>query len=380
MQIGKTLYGKNKAGKLIQWEIFTEGANYYTIHGQVGKKLTQSLPTLAETTNGGRANERLPAEQALFEATAAYTKKVKEGYSEDIAKAGDKHYPDAMAAYNLKDYEDEVVYPAVAQVKYNGTRSLNNELGLWSREGEEWVSVPHIKADLASFFKEYPTAMADSEFFNYTLREKLNELVSIVRKNVDNTPEDFAKSEAMVRLVVYDGYLRYEDRNKPYSVRYAELIEALLKHCKYVDRVQQRIVNNREELIKFYEELLEEGHEGAMLRWGDTGYIFGRTKYLLKCKPFVSAEFVLLDVEPGVGNWAGAAKRLFFKRPSDGAEFKGAFKGNRTKAKKFLAEWEQYKGQLVTVEYTSLTAYGIPNYARLDYDNFLRADNPVDKE
>lgn len=374
MRFKETLYGKNKAGKIIQWEIHVEGDSYWTVHGQRDKKLTTSLPTVAKVTNAGRSNERNPEQQALFEAEADYTKKKKEGYSEDITKAGEKHYPDAQTAYELDDYKDEIVFPAIAQTKFNGVRVLSNDVGCWSREGEEWLSTRHIKLDLEKFFQDYPTAMVDGEYFNFELREHLNELVSIVRKRVDISEEDYAKAANIVRLVVYDGYLRIEDAGKPYSVRFKELSEVLKQYTKYIDIAESVAVNNMSELIAFYEKQLAMGQEGVMLRWGDTGYIFGRTKYILKCKPVITDEFILLKVEEGEGNWAGAAKRIFFKRPSDGAEFKGSFKGKRSAAKKFLAEWEQYKGQLVTVEYTSLTGLGIPNFARLDVNNFLRAD------
>jgi hypothetical protein len=62
-----------------------------------------------------------------------------------------------------------------------------------------------------------------------------------------------------------------------------------------------------EALDTWYEQWLEKGYEGQIIRI-DGPYEQKRTKLLLKRKEFVDSEFVVLDILEGVGNASGGAK------------------------------------------------------------------------
>jgi ATP-dependent DNA ligase len=68
-----------------------------------------------------------------------------------------------------------------------------------------------------------------------------------------------------------------------------------------------------------YANCLEEGYEGQMVRL-DGPYEQKRSKLLLKRKEFQDAEYDLVRVDEGLGNWAGYGKKAVLRLP-DGREF-----------------------------------------------------------
>ena len=72
----KTLYKLDKKGKLIEWTIENDDRSYWTTTGQVGGKLTKTLPTYCEGKNVGRANETTVAQQVELEVASKVKKQM----------------------------------------------------------------------------------------------------------------------------------------------------------------------------------------------------------------------------------------------------------------------------------------------------------------
>jgi ATP-dependent DNA ligase len=125
---------------------------------------------------------------------------------------------------------------------------------------------------------------------------------------------------------------------------------------------------------------VEDGYEGAIIRNLKSPYQHRRTEDLLKVKPEDDAEFEIIDIEEGEGNWSGTGKTIWFRKPdnmifTDGTDrFKGTFKGSKEQSVKFLNEKKMWIGRSVTVLYNGLTGIGKPNYARMDINNCLKGD------
>lgn len=56
-----------------------------------------------------------------------------------------------------------------------------------------------------------------------------------------------------------------------------------------------------------------------------------------------------------------------------GKVFDATFKGTHEEAVVFLAEKEKWIGRTVTFLYNNLTAFGVPNYARVDINNCIKS-------
>ena len=122
-----------------------------------------------------------------------------------------------------------------------------------------------------------------------------------------------------------------------------------------------------EELDVRYGEMLEAGYEGQMVRL-DTPYEFDkRSKSLLKRKEFITAEFKLLRIEEGNGNWAGLAKRVVFELP-DGRECGAGIRGTQDEMKELLETngpqncFAVHPDALVTIRHFTPTPDGMPRF------------------
>jgi DNA ligase-1 len=378
-----TLFSRTSTGAVQTWQMIIDGNQYYVISGQQDGKKTQSEPTICQGKNIGRANETTPEEQAESEAQAKWDKKVKLGYTTDVTKIDSStSFVEPMLAKDYEDYMSKMDWDegVLVQNKYNGVRCVatleGGEVVLKSRKGEKWVSVPHINKDLEKFFDKYPEAVLDGELYNYDLRQKLNELTSIVRKTKAShiTPELLKKSEQMVRFYVYDGYDMgpATDACVKYSSRKKWIDENLPKYSKYYRKVDTTLVHSQKELDELYNKFLADGEEGAIVRVPSSPYENKRSKYLLKYKPEDDDEGILEKVHEGTGNWAGTAKTGTLRWK--GKRFDATFKGTYEQGVERLKNKEDWEGKPITFYFTGLTGLGVPNYARIDPDNCFKGD------
>ncbi len=374
------LYSRTATGAIQTWQVEVENNKYRFITGQKNGQLITSDWTVCDGKNVGRVNETSGDAQAQKEAKAAQVKKLKSGgYWENEADIDRVRFIEPMLAYPLKNRWESVVYPIMVDRKYNGGRVVASRDGLKTRKGESYKTIDHIWNSINHLFAQFPDLVLDGEGYNHRLRFKLNELMSILRASKADriTPELLAKSEATVRYYVYDGY-GFTVNGKKITEdtgclgRRKALFE-LLKNVRYCVPVEYQIVNSKEELLEANDSNVLDGFEGSIVRTINAPYQHKRTNDLLKIKPMDDDEFVITGVEAGEGNWAGKAKRIFF-RFHDGKIFKGSFKGTMEQAEKFLKEKNKWIGQKVTVHYFGFTGLGTPNFAQLDINNCLRID------
>jgi DNA ligase 1 len=396
------LYARAKTGAVLTWEIEVEGNKYRTITGQeTGRKIISAW-TICSGKNSGKTNATDDEQQAEAEALAKWKKKLKSGgYWEDVKDIDKVRFVEAMLAHPLltdrQDHRNNVVYPCMVDRKYNGGRILSTIEGCWTRKGEHYEVIPHLEQAMASLFVKFPGLVLDGEGYNHDLRYKLNELMSIMRTTAIKsiTPELISESERLVRYYVYDAYnfttledIRYHQANGdltliPKGTEITEdtpcverrvALKRLIAGISYFVPVPFRWAKTLEEVYSHYEDYVEDGYEGAIIRNAKAPYQHYRTSDLLKVKPVDDDEFVIVDIEdPGSGNWGGTGKIIWFV-DKKGNKFKGTFKGSMEVGRKLLKEKADWIGKEVTVEFNGYTGKGIPNYARLNPENCFKND------
>lgn len=341
-----TLYGRTKTGAVQEWTIETQGDNYRTIYGQVGGKIQTSEWTRSYPTNVDRSNYRDGVEQAIFEAKAIHKKKVDSGYYEDVKDIDKAAFIEPMLAKKYEDCKDKLKFPVYSQPKLDGSRCVATKDGMFSRNGKVIVSCPHISAALKDFFTEFPEAVLDGELYNHNLKADFNKMMSLVKKSKP-TPADLAESAQMVEYWVYDCIT---DGN--FNIR-TEFIADHLQNIKSVVIVPTKLVGESQMLDALYEDYLEEGYEGQMVRT-NSEYENCRTKALLKRKEFTDAEFEIVDITEGDGSLTGNVGRVILKT-SDGEQFMAAMTGTREYTKEIWDHKNEYIGKQATVKYFNLT-------------------------
>lgn len=319
-------------------------AAYRTISGLVdGAKVTSNW-TVTFGKNIGRSNETTALEQAKREVESLYQRR-KERYSKPF---------DPMLA---QTYKEMTWLEVVSQPKLDGIRCVTNSDGMWSRAGKAIVSCPHIFRQLNQFFNRFPEAILDGELYSHDLHDDFNKLTSLIRKTKP-TSADLAETERVIEYHVYD-VLIDGNPERGFLDRWDQLTGSNVNMPKSVKLVKTTKVSSQEELDALYAEYLEDGYEGQMVRNPEGNYEHKRSKNLLKRKDFKDAEFDVVDVEEGTGNWSGMVKKFVFDY--DGKPFKAGVRGSQETLRKLWKE--RQRGRIpdwATVRYQNITPTGVP--------------------
>ena len=375
------LYKQTTTGATQTWEIEVEGNKFRTISGQLeGKKITNKW-TICKGKNVGRANETTPEEQALKEAEAKHQKKRESGYTLDLNKVGKKKFYEPMLAQDFKNKnrQSEVmadlqlvdkgtVGSVFSQPKLDGIRCIAMREGLFTRTGKEITAVPHISEALESFFKLYPNAVLDGELYNHAYKDDFNKIIHLVRKQ-NLTDEHLSESAEMIQYHIYDAPVigngkwamtekdLYSDRTSKLDASFVNLGLEKEDCLVIVPTVE---IHGREQLDRCYEDYIEAGYEGQMVRL-DGPYENKRSPKLLKRKEFIDEEYKILGYEEGEGNRAGTIKHFKFKN-KDGKEFNSNVKGSFSYLTKLLEIADTLIGKDATIKYFNLTPDGVPRF------------------
>jgi DNA ligase-1 len=381
----QTLYKVDTKGKLREWTMHIDGASFYAVKGLVEGKKTQDKATTTIAKNVGRSNETTPEGQAELQAQAKFQKKLDSGYALNEIDAQKKKFYEPMLAHNFKDRQDELVgnYPHFSQPKLDGIRCVVRKEGDTligrTRNGKEIECIPHILKSLNGFFLAHPNAILDGELYNHDLRENFNKITSLVRKqrptkSAKMTDKAFAKkqTEYQERLAEAEDTIQYHvydapkinnvvNENQPFDFRMDEL-KAKLMTNKHIILVETNEVYSLGNLNSLYEQYLEQGYEGQMVRKSLSKYDNKRSTSLLKRKEFIDAEYKVVDINIGNGNRSGTAKHLVCYCPKTKTTFNSNIKGSFEYLKEIYDNRKDYIGKLATIKYFQLTPDGIPRF------------------
>jgi ATP-dependent DNA ligase len=370
-----TLYTRDSLGNVRIWRMEQDGERYRTVSGLKDGELVTSEWTVAKPKNVGKKNETTGKTQAKAEVYARYKKQQKTGYFDDPKDIDKPQYVEPMLAKPYKDYHEKVVLEKggwLLQCKFNGMRCIATKGGLFTRKGERYVSCPHIEEALKPFFEKHPEAVLDGELFNDKFRQSLNEISKLVRKTVNISDADLKRSKELVLYYVYDGYGFGLDKERPYHERKIWIDSNVVGQYDHVVLVEDFPLKGKSDLDRHYQSLVEDGQEGAILRYREMKYEHKRSKNLLKVKPEDDDEGEIVNIIEGEGNWSGTGKVI--KLRWKGEEFDATFKGSREEATQFLKDKKKWIGKTVTFLYNGFTGLGTPNYARMDIKNCLKGD------
>ena len=351
----ETIYKSTKGGKVQEWTIEVVKNRYRTISGQTDGKKVISEWTEVYGKNAGRANATTDTEQALKEAEAKRKLKLERGYFENIKHINKKQYFEPMLAAKWEDYKGKVEYPIYSQPKLDGIRCIVTKDGMFSRNGKEIVSAPHIRQSLDKLFQHDPDLVLDGELYADKFANDFNAIVSLVKKTKP-TADDLKQSAKNIEYHVYD----VPSVDESFLGRWQELDELSLDFPKCVKMVETHVVNSEDEVTEWYEDYVERGYEGQMLR-RDEVYENKRSKFLLKHKSFIDEEYTIIDICEGEGNRAGTAGYFVFQT-EDGKRFKSNVKGTWEETAEMLKNRKRLIGKEATVKYFNLTPDGIPRF------------------
>ena len=352
MEEANKIYKLDTKGKTRVWWIEYDDEKYRTHSGILDGKIVTSGWIYPTEKNIGKANHTTIKEQVSIEVNAEYDKKQYQGkYHTTIDEAaGGAKFVEAMLAQKYNPKKDSN-FPYISQPKLDGIRCLVSKWHMQTRNGKKFFSCPHIQEELEGFFEIYPDVVLDGELYNHDLKNDFEKIVSLARKTKPKH-EDIAETAKYVQYHVYDIITPKADF---YSKRY-EIITDELSNMNSVKIVRAEIVNNVDEVNNLMAKYLESGYEGQMLRV-DAPYEHKRSKTLLKNKEFDDAEFRIVNIVEGVGNYSKMAKSLVIDL-RNGITQSCGMRGKQDYLKFLLDNKEKYIGSDVTVRYQGKTNTG----------------------
>ena len=355
------IFKRTQTGAIQEWLITIEGNSFFTTEGQTNGKKTISKPTIVKGKNIGRSNETTACEQALKQAKSKWTKKIETGYTEDIKKIDIAlTYFSPMLAHKYNNYKTKIKFPVLVSAKIDGARVIATKNGLYTRNGKEYLSCPHINKLLKPLFKVHPTWVIDGEVYSHD--NNFEKIMSLVKKKKPKE-EDLKASEEMVKLWVFDGVI--DDKKCEFKNRFNmiknEITNLIPDYEKHIVFVENKIANNHEEVVKAHDKYVEQGYEGVMIRIVDSPYECKRSKNLLKLKSFQDDEFEILEIIEGIRGRSNMAGKIKVK-DKQGNIFGAGIKGGEEYYKELLKNKDKLVGKLATVRYQELSKDGIPRF------------------
>lgn len=378
-----TLYRIDSNGKLRQWKIeVNKFENHFVVRtesGMIEGVKTSSLYDVIEGKNIGRSNQTTPFEQACFEAQSKWDAQIRSGYVENPAEAkqdvlgsgipapmlAQKYSPNGTLSGSKSlakmKIEGEEIY---VQPKLDGIRCLakvsSDGVELYTRKGDRMLPIPHIEQQLKESFDiwfEDEIFILDGEL--YTDKMTFNALNGLLRRE-EKTPEHLEQLK-QVSYNLYDAQseLTYEKR--------WEMIRDYFSHSENVLLVDAARISASDVKIREYmETYLNQGFEGLMIRRLDMPYENKRSWGLCKYKDFQDAEYKVVDIIEDVrGGIIGAFECEIFVN-GNRQTFRAGIKDlTQDEARKMLANKHDYIGRMATVEFFSLSEYGVPRFPKL---------------
>jgi DNA ligase-1 len=361
MKLG-TLYKRTQTGKVQEWTIEIEGNKYRTISGQTDGKKMVSKWTDCYAKNTGKLNATTNEEQALVEATAKRRLKLEREYTDTIKEVDNfsENVKAVMLAKKYHEHKDSLTFPVFVQPKLDGMRCRVNSKGMFSREGKDIISAPHVYEILKPLFTEFPNLVLDGELYSNKLYNNFDKIISLVKKSKP-TDEDLRESAEKVEYHIYDTIVdgNFSERNKILKLLFDKISD------KRIIYVETRIAKDEEEIFTYYQKWLDQGYEGLMVRM-NTPYETKRTKALLKLKPNEEEEFTIIDIEEGKGNRSGMAGRAILSlNDGSGRTFEASMLGSHDYCVELLKNVHNVRGQKGTVVFQNYSPKGIPRFGRL---------------
>lgn len=259
--------------------------------------------------------------------------------------------PELMLAnvYSSQDHKTNLNHYWVSE-KYDGVRAYWNGKHLLSRQGFIYQAPDW-------FIQHLPKYPLDGEL--WLGRGKFDQLSGIVRTQIPSN-EDWG----LVRFMVFD----IPNHIGRFDQRLQELntLHDSRTLPPWVEVVKQWKVESEAALLRQLDELVNQGAEGLMLHDGRSMYSATRSDDLIKLKPSMDSEGIVLSYVEGKGKYQGKVGAIWVKASIVDSE--GITRMKTFKIGSGFTDKERENpppiGSEITFKYSGLTSTGLPRFVR----------------
>lgn len=348
-QLWPKLYKKSSSGKISEWLIYVIDNVIYITHGYQGMKMQKTNDVIKVGKNIGRSNETTPHEQAVLEADSKWQKQIDRGYSEKI---DEEKEPDEiffpMLAQSYDKHSDKIKFPCFVQPKLDGLRATCVNGKFYSRARKPFSALKHLEEEIERL--GLSDLNLDGEIYNHEFREDFEKIVSAAKR--EKTKSEHTDK---IQYHVYDINI-----DKPFKER-IELLREIFDSIEsdLIQPVRTVHVGNEALLKTLYNDFLEQGFEGAMVRNSSGLYECRRSYNLQKVKQFQDDEFKIVGVTEGRGKLSGHAAAFVCQIETDATKnptlFEAKLKGSTAFLKQCFEDHSLWQGKWLTVQYQGYT-------------------------
>lgn len=203
----------------------------------------------------------------------------------------------------------EIQWPAISQTKMDGARCLafieDGKASFLSSSGKEFLNLDELSDDLCKAISD--GWIVDGELLVVDDSGKImsrKEGNGILNKSLHGTIKE--KESARVRFIVWDIISSMDyDRGRgslPYC-RILETMQRTFKDCTMVSVVESREVASRDEAYIHFQQMLNRGEEGTILKNREMKWEGKRSKNCVKFKIIIENTLKVVDMVEGTGKY-----------------------------------------------------------------------------
>lgn len=371
-----TLYQKDSTDRIRSWQIeVVKYSDYSEIIINTGLLDGAKVKTVTQITEGkniGKSNETDHYSQAILEANSKVDSQLKKGYVKDFNNIQNKDLlgsgiPAPMLAHKHHPTGEQKSSKTLAQMgilgkkifcqpKLDGNRCLikveNGVAVMYTRSGDIMpVQLKNILDDVLKGRTQVESFILDGELFSNKFSfNKLNGLIKRQTASKEDVEERKNIKYHLYDVMTDEGY---EERYKFIQNFASDNIEVIPNFG---------VIATDENIKKYLEMFLAEGHEGLMLRQINMPYDHKRSWQLVKVKVFEDEEFELIGFEEDKrGNFVGSFV------VTDGTHtFNAGASGQGEEERTYM--WnhqDEFIGKMATVCFFGRSEYGVPRFPKM---------------
>ncbi|MFA5395708.1 MAG: hypothetical protein WC346_06785 [Methanogenium sp.] len=267
-----------------------------------------------------------------------------------INKIYPRLFPEDFCMAAMKYQSSRVSYPVYADSKLDGVRCIaliNDNIKLLSRNGREFRNYPFIAEEIKELGLNNNTKL-DGEI----VMGHFQDLMRTISRKEEGI--ELAKDAVYNVFDTAETDKTFEERLKTLDEIEKTIESKKLKHIKII---RGKRMNNEEELTNFYNEQLEKGFEGIMVKALDGVYEHKRTYAWMKMKPENSEDAPIVRVEEGSGKYKNLLGAFVCKLP-DNTEVNVGSGFLDEERIEFWKRRNDLVGQIVEIKYQEKTKDG----------------------
>lgn len=275
----------------------------------------------------------------------------------------------------IEKVKGTINFPVVASEKLDGVYCLayvlNGECHIYSRTGEVYTSLEHLKPELIVLAKESQCEIIIFEAYTE----------GVSQPTISGWCRDTKKQHTAVEAYVHDALMFPEFATCDTESGYGDRIDYLrfIFNCKtlsdfqYVHLVEPKLVCSYKGLMRMAEDIWSRGGEGVVYRDYFAGYMAGkRNSTMVKVKKAVSFDLKVIAIKEGTGKYAGSTGYLICQdRKGKTVKVGSGLTDEQRRTWWSLWGYDEIIGKIVQIDAMKVSSKGVlrePRFKGIRYD------------